>query len=243
MELRGKTVLVTGAARRIGAAIARRLAQAGCDVALHFHRSDGAVEETAAACRAAGVRSAVLRADLRDAAQTEQLVPQVIEQLGRLDILVNNAAVFASGTLEETDPSRWEETLRVNLTAPFLLARAAAPALRAAGGRIVNLCDICTARPWPAYLAYCISKAGLEALTRGLARELAPRVNVVGVAPGVAAWPEDFEDSVREKLTARIPLGRAGRPEEIAEAVHFVLREGDYITGAILPVDGGRSIR
>lgn len=242
MELRGKTVLITGAARRVGAAIVRRLAAAGCDIALHCHRSQNAAEETASVCRAAGVRVAVFCADLRDSVQVEELVPRTLERFGRLDVLINNAAIFSRGALTDTSLTQWEEVLRVNLTAPFLLSRTAATALRSAGGRIVNLCDICTARPWPAFLAYCVSKAGLEALTRGLAREFAPQINVVGIAPGVADWPDELDQNTRAALTAKIPLRRAGRPEDIAEAVHFVLRDGDYISGAIIPIDGGRSI-
>lgn len=243
MELRGTTVLITGAARRIGAAIAVRLARAGCNIALHYYRSEHDAEKTAAVCRAAGATVHLIRADLRHASEVERVVPNVVSLFGRLDVLINNASTFDRMSLGEFDLLRWHETLGVNLTAPLLLAKHGEAPLRAARGRIVNLCDISAARPWPSYLAYCVSKAALEALTRGLARELAPEVNVVGIAPGVAAWPETYDEAQRARLLQKIPLGRAGAPDDIAAAIEFVLRDADYITGAIIPVDGGRSIR
>lgn len=155
---------------------------------------------------------------------------------------MNNAAVFPRMSIDAFALEEWERTLQINLTAPMVLAYAARTALESAGGRVVNLCDAATPRPWPDHLAYIVSKGALETLTRMLARSLAPRVNVVGIAPGVAAWPDDYDQVTRERLTAKIPLGRAGTEKDIAAAVHFVLSAGDYITGAILPVDGGRHV-
>lgn len=242
MELRGRTVLISGAARRVGAAIAERLARSGCNIALHFHRSAKDAEATAAECRASGAVVELIQADLRRPSEVERVVPAAIERFGGLDILINNASTFERMSLGDFDLARWNETLQVNLTAPAMLAHAAANALRTAHGRIVNLCDVSTARPWPTHLAYSISKAGLETLTRALAREFAPNVNVVGVAPGVAAWPDDYGAEQRDRLIAKIPLRRAGSPADIASAIEFVLRDGDYMTGVIIPVDGGRSI-
>ncbi len=242
MDLEGRVALVTGAARRIGRAIALRLARAGCHVVVHYRRAAKAAAETAAACRAAGVRAEPLAADFAEPAAPAALVRTVLDRLGRLDVLVNNAAEFEPMDFDRFDPAVWERTLRVNLTAPAALIHAARPALREARGRVVNLCDAATARPWPDYLAYAVSKGGLETLTRVAARALAPEVNVVGIAVGVGAWPEDYNLELRRRLEDKIPLGRAGTEQEIAAAVHFVLRDGDYITGAILPVDGGRSI-
>jgi NAD(P)-dependent dehydrogenase (short-subunit alcohol dehydrogenase family) len=242
MELEGRVALVTGAARRVGRAIALRLAQAGCHVAVHYGRSEADARATEAQCRALGVDAEALPADLGDPAAAAHLVAAVQRRFARLDVLVNNASVFGRMTLASFDVARWEQTLRVNLTAPLVLAHAARAALEEAGGRIVNLCDAQTARPWPDHLAYSVSKGALETLTRVLARALAPRVNVVGIAPGVAAWPEHYDAATRARLTAKIPLQRAGSPEDIAAAVHFVLSAGDYITGAILPVDGGRQV-
>jgi pteridine reductase len=242
MDLAKRVVLVTGAGRRVGRAIALRLAESGCRVAVHFRNSGAEARQTAAACQAAGAQAEVFEADLADFAATAGLVPRVLAHFGRLDILVNNASVFAPMTIGEFALPAWELTLRVNLTAPMVLAHAAHDALRRTGGRIVNLCDVSTRHPWPGHIAYMVSKGALETLTQVLARALAPEVNVVGVAPGVAAWPESYDQATRDRLTDRIPLKRAGTPEDIAAAVHFVLREGDYITGAILPVDGGRQL-
>ncbi|TWT45121.1 Glucose 1-dehydrogenase 2 [Phycisphaerae bacterium RAS1] len=242
MELKGRTALITGAARRIGRAIAVELAGCGCDVAIHYHSSAGDAERTADACRKAGVRAELFSADLADAGAPPRLVQQVLAAFGRLDVLINNASLFEVQTLDGWTAAAWERVLRVNLTAPIALAFEARDALRTAGGRIINLCDAAAARPWPDHLAYCVSKGALETLTRVLARALAPQVNVVGIAPGVAAWPEDYDEATRRRLTQRIPLQRPGSPEDIARAVAFVLREGDYINGSIIPIDGGRHI-
>lgn len=242
MDLEGRVALVTGAARRVGRAIAVRLARAGCQVAVHFRSSEKEALETLAQCGEAGRPAQLFRADLADASAARGLIADVLKRFGRLDVLVNNASVFESMTVDGFDLARWERTLRVNLTAPMVLTAVAADALRATRGRVINLCDAAVGRAWPGHLAYMASKGALETLTRALARSLAPDVNVVGVAPGVAAWPEDYSAETRARLTARIPLGRAGSPEDVASAVHFLLRDGDYITGAILPVDGGRHL-
>jgi pteridine reductase len=242
MELEGRVALVTGAARRVGRAIAERLAQAGCHVALHYRQSVAEITGAAAACRALGVQAEVFRADLASPEEAADLVPAVLARFGRLDILVNNASVFEQMAIECFRIDDWERTLRINLTAPMVLAHAARSALEQADGRIINLCDAATQRPWPGHLAYMVSKGALETLTRVLARALAPRINVVGIAPGVAAWPDDYSAQTRARLTAKIPLQRPGSVADIAAAVHFVLREGDYITGAVLPVDGGRHV-
>jgi len=242
MDLTDRVVLVTGAGRRVGSAIARRLAHAGCRLAIHYRRSEEEARRTADECQAAGKPAALFQADLSEASAAAGLVQAVVARFGRLDVLVNNASVFEPMTLADFSVARWERTLRVNLTAPLVLVHAAREALRQARGRVVNLCDAGTSRPWPDYLAYMVSKGALETLTRVLARALAPEVNVVGVAPGVAAWPEDYDQARRDRLLAKIPLRRAGSPEDIAAAVEFLLRDGDYITGVILPVDGGRRL-
>lgn len=242
MELSGRVALVTGAARRVGRAIALRLAQAGCNVAVHYRGSAADAVATVDACRAAGVRGEGFAADLGDAAAGRRLVQEVLARFGRLDVLINNAAVFEPMRVDEFDVARWERTLRINLTAPMVLVDAAREALLRARGRVINLCDASITRPWPDHLAYVVSKGALETLTRALARALAPEVNVVGIAPGVAAWPEHYDVARRERLTARIPLQRAGSPEDVAAAVHYLLREGDYVTGVILPIDGGQRL-
>ncbi|MFN0134704.1 MAG: SDR family oxidoreductase [Phycisphaerae bacterium] len=242
MELSDRVVLITGGAKRIGRAIALRLARAGCNIAIHYRRSRADAEATVAGCRALGVDADLLAADLANAAQTATLVPWVTRRFGRLDILINNASEFPRMALDDFDAAVWDRVMHVNATAPMILAHAAAPELRRRRGRIVNLCDASTARPWTSHLAYSASKAALECVTKMLARTLAPDVNVVGVAPGVADWPDDYGADVRAKLTTRIPLQRAGTPDDIAAMVHFLLADGDFVTGSIIPVDGGRGI-
>jgi NAD(P)-dependent dehydrogenase (short-subunit alcohol dehydrogenase family) len=239
MQLRERVALVTGGARRVGRAIALRLADAGCHVAVHYHTSAGEAEQTAVDCRSRGVRAIVIATDLADAAATVALPATVVRQLGRLDVLINNASVFERASIEQFSLAAWERTFRVNLTAPMLLIDACRAELVRNHGAIVNLCDAATSRPAAAYTAYHVTKAGLETLTKLLARALAPAVRVVGVAPGVAEWPPNFDAGLRERLTARIPLGRPGTPEEVAALVHFLLADGDYITGEIVRIDGG----
>ncbi len=242
MDLLDRVALVTGAGKRVGRAITLRLAEAGCRVAVHYRNSEADARAVVEQCRSFGVDAAAFTADLADAAATADLIGHVESHFGRLDVLVNNASEFESQSLETFSPEAWDRTLRVNLTAPMILAHAARDALRRAGGRVVNLCDISTQRPWPDHLAYMVSKGGLDTLTRVLARAFAPEVNVVGIAVGVAAWPEHYDEATRDKLTARIPLQRAGTPDDIARAVLFVLRDGDYVSGAIIPIDGGRQV-
>ncbi len=243
MELNGKVALVTGAAQRVGRAIALELARAGCDVAVHCHTSIAAAEQTADAIRDLGRRAAVTPGDLADLATPERIVGKAAEELGGLQILVNNAAVFAKTPLEQADAPTWERLLRINTIAPALLARAAAPFMRAAdGGRIVNLVDILAERPIKRYGPYCASKAALVALTRSLALELAPQITVNGIAPGIAIFPDDYAPALRQRLVARVPLGREGTPQEVAALVRFLAAEGDYLTGQIVNLDGGSSI-
>ena len=242
MILNERVVLVTGAARRVGRAIALRMAGSGCHVAIHYNTSPEEASEAVDHCRAAGARAEAFDADLTDLDASADLVQRVLRHFGRLDVLVNNAAAFTAMAIDQFSAVEWERTLRINLTAPMVLAHAARGALRQSRGRIINLCDVSTSRPWPDHLAYMVSKGGLDTLTKVLARALAPEVNVVGIAPGVAVWPEHYDEATRARLTKRIPLGRAGTPEDIAAAVHFVLADGDYLTGAILPIDGGRHL-
>lgn len=240
MELSGRVALITGGARRVGRAIALRLARAGCHIGLHYSTSRDEAMQVGRECTALGVQVRLLEGDLAESATPSHLIETTLERFGRLDILVNNASTFTPMSLEDFTPQEWDRTLRVNLTAPMALAFAARDALKLAKGRIINLCDIATQRPWPTHLAYVVSKGGLDTLTKALARAFAPDVNVVGIAPGIAEFPAEYDEALRQRLIARVPLLRAGSPDDIAAAVHFILGEGDYITGTILPVDGGR---
>ena len=242
--LQGKTVLVTGAARRIGAAIARRLHAAGANVVLHYRGAEAEAASLEAELNALRAASAVkLKADLMAPIAPRVLVSASLERFGRLDVLVNNASTFYPTALGSIEAGHWEELIGSNLRAPLFLAQEAAPQLKKNRGAIVNVADIHAERPLKGYLVYSVAKAGLAALTRALALELAPEVRVNAVAPGAIAWPEDgqFEPQERERILASTPLARLGSPEEIARAVHF-LACAPFVTGQVLAVDGGRSV-
>lgn len=243
MKLTGTVALVTGGAVRVGQAIAVELARAGCDVGLHYHQSQEEARSAAEQIGALGRRCELIAADLTSAEAPRAIVTRVVETLGGLNVLVNNASVFEPMRIEDFEFDRWERTFRLNLAAPAALCHFAQPHLLAGpAGKIVNVCDISADRPWSSHVAYCASKAGLVCLTRSLARSLAPKVQVNGVSPGIAAFPDDFDEALRAKLTARVPLGRAGSPDDVARTVRFLVEHGDYITGQIVNVDGGRSV-
>lgn len=242
-----KVILVTGAARRVGAAIARQLHARGARLMLHYRSS---AAEAQSLCdefnRQRPGSAATVSADLLDLAQLPRLVQSCIQQFGCLDGLVNNASSFFPGTLPEVDPASWEDLMGSNLRAPLFLAQAAAPYLEASGGAIVGIIDIHASRPLKNYVVYSLAKAGHAQLVRSLALELAPRVRVNGVSPGANIWPESdghFSADERARIESTIPLGRCGEPQDIARAVAFLLSEdASYITGQVLAVDGGRSV-
>ncbi len=243
-SLEGRTALVTGGARRVGAAIARRLHRAGASVVLHYR--DSAVDADALAAELNGARAksaATVKAELLAPIAPRALVSAALDSFGALDVLVNNASSFFPVPVGAIEASHWEELVGANLRAPLFIAQQAAAELSKNEGSIVNIVDIHAERPLKGYSVYSIAKAGLAALTRSLALELAPKVRVNGVAPGAIAWPEDgqFDPAERARVLATTPLGRIGAPEDIAQAVHF-LAGAPYITGQILAVDGGRSI-
>jgi pteridine reductase len=243
-SLDGRVALVTGGARRVGAAIARRLHGAGANVVLHYRDSAADADKLAAELNAQRAKSALtVKAELLAPIAPKALVSAALERFGRLDLVVNNASSFFPIALGEIEASHWEELIGSNLRAPLFLSQEAAPHLAEQQGAIVNIVDIHAERPLKGYPVYSIAKAGLAALTRSLALELAPGVRVNGVAPGAIAWPEDgqFEPAERERILATTPLGRLGSPEDIAQAVHF-LACAPYMTGQIIAVDGGRSI-
>jgi pteridine reductase len=243
-SLEGKVALVTGAARRIGAAIARRLHAGGANVLLHYRGAEADAGRLEAELNAVRAKSASkIKADLLAPVAPRMLVSAAIQHFGRLDVLVNNASTFYPTAIGSIEAGHWEELMGSNLRAPLFLAQEATPQLKKNGGAIVNLSDIHANRPLKGYLVYSIAKAGLAALTRSLALELAPEIRVNAVAPGAIAWPEDgqFEPAERERIVATTPLARLGSPEEIARAVHF-LATAPFVTGQILAVDGGRSV-
>jgi pteridine reductase len=242
--LQGKTALITGAARRIGAAIARRLHAAGSNVVLHYRGAEKEAAALEAELNAMRPASATrVKADLLAPVAPRSLVSAAMERFGRLDLLVNNASTFYPTELGSIEAVHWEELVGSNLRAPLFLAQEAAPHLKKQGGAIVNIADIHAERPLKGYVVYSIAKAGLVAMTRSLAVELGPEVRVNAVAPGAIAWPEDgqFPPPERGRIVATTPLARLGSFGEIARAVHF-LATAPFVTGQVLAVDGGRSV-
>ncbi len=239
-----KVALVTGAARRIGAGIAERLHAEGYNLILHFrasHREALALRKLLEDRRPESV--VLVRANLESLSAVESLVAEAVGIWGRLDAVINNASAFYPTPLGEATETHWDELLASNLKAPFFLSQAAYPQLKRWHGCIVNLVDIYGLRPRPGFPIYSVAKAGLAAMTRSLALEMAPDVRVNGVAPGAILWPERPVDEVEKNdLLENIPLRRMGEVADIAKAVRYLVCDADYVTGQILPVDGGRSL-
>lgn len=244
-------VLVTGAARRIGAAIVRHLHAAGHDIALHYRGSADAARALAAELENIRAGSVLLlQADLAEFDRLPELVAHTVGRFGRLDALVNNASSFEPSPIGSTTPAQWDRLFASNAHAPFFLAQAAAPHLKRASGAIVNLTDLYAERPLREHTVYCMAKAALLAMTRSLALELAPEVRVNAVAPGAILWPEPNGGDVlgdacsvkQAQVLARTPLARTGTPEEVAEAVRWLLMDARYSTGQVLHLDGGRML-
>jgi pteridine reductase len=244
--MQGKVILVTGGAKRVGAAICRRLHTAGAQLAVHYRSS---ANEALALCGEMNAQrpnsAAAFQANLLDLHALPQLVNQIVKNFGRLDTLVNNASSFYATPLADIDEQQWHDLLGTNLKAPLFLAQAVADELRRHHGCIVNIADIHAERPMHGHLLYSTAKAGLVALTKGLAQEMAPQVRVNAVAPGVIVWPENeawMDEEQRRKIVAHTLLKREGEPDDIARTVQFLVSDAPYITGQIVAVDGGRSV-
>lgn len=244
LPLAGKTVLITGAARRVGAAIARTLHGAGANVLVHYRSSAAAAASLARELNEARAGSAqTLKADLLDVHQIAPLIDAAEKAFGALDILVNNASTFYPTPMGEITPEQWDDLMGTNVKAPLFLAQAAAPALRKTSGLILNLVDIHARRPLKRFPVYCTAKAALAMLTQSLARELAPEVRVNGIAPGPVMWPEHAPDpQMQAKIISQTLLQRQGTPNDVARTALFFACDAPYITGQILAVDGGRSV-
>ena len=251
--LAGRTAFVTGGAQRIGRAIALELAQAGADVAISYRSSHDAAAHTAAEIAAFGRRSVVVECDVRSETSVRAAVAGVIAEFGRLDLLVNNAAVFASAAIESLTLEQWDAVFETNARGPFLVAREALPHLRAARGRIVNIGSLGGFHPWAGHAHYCASKAALHMLTQTMAKAFAPEVSVNCVAPGWIVFPEADTDSdapeaqvsqaadrgQSARFAAKTPMGRNGSAADVAQAVLFFAAGPHFITGQTLAVDGG----
>lgn len=243
MQAAGKIALVTGAARRVGKAIALALAARGAHVIITYHRSASEAQQTQQEIEAHGVHGLALQGDITRSHDVSALVHQVIERFGRVDILVNNASNYYKTPFDSLTEAQWDDLIDTNLKGTFLMAKCVGDEmLKAGSGKIINLADWAGFRPYQDYLPYCVAKAGVIALTKALAKTLAPTIQVNAIAPGPVMLPEDFDDSLREAVIRATPLKRLGSPQDIAQTVVFLVEGSDFITGATIMVDGGRLI-
>jgi pteridine reductase len=242
--LAGRCVLVTGGAKRLGAAMARRLHAAGADIVIHYHRSRPAADELVAELQATRAGSAItVCGDLQDVQHLPALVDAAVARYGRLDVLINNASTFYPTPVGTITAAQFDDLVGTNLRAPLFLAQAAAPALRATQGLVINMVDIHARRPLKAHPAYSAAKAGLVMLTKSLARELGPEIRVNGIAPGPVLWPErDLDEALKAEIIGKTALKRSGSPDDIARTALFLATEAPYVTGQLITVDGGRSL-
>jgi pteridine reductase len=242
MELSDRTALVTGGAHRVGRALALALAHQGADLALHYHDSEADARQTADEIRSLGRRAETFQADLGDAREAAALAARVVDAMGGLDVLVNNAALFESGRFLQVTAEAWDRVMAVNVRAPFLLLKATAPHLARSNGVAVNVADVSGLRPWPAFPHHSVSKAALIHLTRVAARALGPDVRVSCIVPGTVLPPEDYTEEQIEESARRTVLGRIGSAEDVADALLYLVRS-DFTTGTVLVVDGGRMLK
>ncbi|HET9065300.1 MAG TPA: SDR family oxidoreductase [Gemmatimonadales bacterium] len=242
-ELAGRVALVTGGARRLGRAFALGLAERGMHLGVHHGHSPEAAQEVVASIRASGGTAVAFEADLTDAAQASALPDRVAKAFGRLDVLVNSAAVMERLAVDAVRVEDWDAQMDLNLRAPFLLAQQAAPHLRRHGGTIVNVADLSGFEPWPNYPVHSVSKAGLVMLTQVLAAAFAPEITVNAIAPGTVLLPEDYDDARRAFLAETTPLQRLGTPDDAVQALLYLVERATFVTGDTLVVDGGRLLR
>ncbi|HSA59360.1 MAG TPA: SDR family NAD(P)-dependent oxidoreductase [bacterium] len=243
MDLKGKNVLVTGAAKRIGAVIARHFADRGANILLHCHRSRNEAEKLAKQLRKKKVRTRIYSADLTDMDDTRRMCREILKDVRVVDVLVNSASIFYPIAFAKIEEKNWDDVLSIHLKAPFFLAQALAPAMKKKGaGRIINIADWAALRPYKDFLPYCVSKAGLITMTQALARTLAPEILVTAICPGAILPPPWLKTADRRAAARKILVGHWGRPEDIARAAVF-LAEQDFITGSYHLVDGGEFLK
>ena len=243
LPLRNQVALVTGGGKRIGRAIAVALARAGADVVVNYHESRAGAQATVREMAVLGVRALAIRADVSRPRQVEAMFRTVEKRFGRLDLLVNNAGAFFRVTWDQLTEKDWDRMLGINLKAPFFCAQAAARMmLRQGRGNIINISSLGGLQAWPGYMHYCASKAALISLTRSLAKALAPRVRVNSIAPGTILFPDEKRDATLRRIIRTTPLLTAGTARDIADMVLFLATQGEFITGQVMVVDGGKSI-
>lgn len=242
--MKGKTVFITGAARRLGKAIALAAAQAGGNVAFTFRSSSNEADETLKEIQATGVQSLALECDLRHAENARDAVKNVLKHFGQIDLLINNAGVFETANIEEITAEQWDEVFAVNVRAPFLVSQSCIPALRIARGRIINMGSLGGEKPWATHAHYCSSKAALHMLTHVMAKALAPEIAVNCVAPGmIDVGAGEKDPALLQRLAAHTPMKKNGSPQDVVSAVMYFATAPHFITGQVLTVDGGLGLR
>ncbi len=238
-----KTALITGAAKRIGAATARYLHNQGMNVIVHYNQSAKEANELVRELNAIRNDSAItIQGNLEYKEYYPAIIDAALAFKGGLDVLINNASAFYPTPMSEVTEENWNALIHTNLKAPLFLSQLAAPSLRKAQGCIINITDIHGLRPLAEHAIYSISKSGLLSLTQSLAKELAPKIRVNAVSPGAIAWPENIEEDNKQSIMRKIPLAKTGEVDDIAKAITFLIRDADYITGQIINVDGGRTL-
>ena len=244
MSQNTKTILITGGAKRIGRQMAITLHNAGHNIVVHYRSSAGAASELVRLLNDERENSAIaLQGELLDTDSIPSLVARAAEAFGALDVLINNASTFYPTPIELLQDEFWNDLVGSNLKAPAYMVKACVPYLRERNGSIINIVDIHARKPMANHPIYCSAKAGLEMLTMSLARDLAPSIRVNGVSPGAILWPEDDSGmAAQQEVLDKIPMGRMGEPEDVANLARFLIDEAEYITGQIIAVDGGRSV-
>ncbi len=243
MQLSGSTAVITGGARRVGRHVAARLAERGANVVVNYRTSAREAEEAVAEFRRTGVGALAVRADVSTRQGVESIMAAAIEQFGSVEVLINNASIYGATPFRDLSEEDWDRNLDVNLKGPFLGGWLFGRHMLERGrGKIINVADWGVMRPYVGYLPYFVAKGGVVALTKGLAKELAPHVHVNAVAPGPILMPEDFDAETTRAVEKATPLRRIGNPEDIAQTMLWLIEGTDFVTGAIIPVDGGRQI-
>jgi NAD(P)-dependent dehydrogenase (short-subunit alcohol dehydrogenase family) len=243
-DLKGKTVLITGAAQRLGKAMALSMAKAGAHVAFTFHLSSDEAQQTLKQIEKSGASGLALKCDLRNEKDVQEAVTHTERHFGRIDVLVNNAGIFQTAKLEEITAEQWDEVFAVNVRAPFLVSRYCIPALRTARGRIINLGSLGAEKAWATHAHYCSSKAALHMLTQVMAKALAPEIAVNCVAPGmIDSGAGEKDPALLQRLAAHTPMKKNGTPQDVVSAVMYFATAPHFITGQILTVDGGLGLR
>ncbi len=243
-DLRGKTVFITGAARRLGKAIAIAMAQAGANVAFTFRSSANEAAQTLREIEAKGVQALAFQCDLRRPASAQEAVNEVLKRFRQMDVLINNAGVFETANIEDITAEQWDEVFAVNVRAPFLVSQSCIPSLRGTHGRIINLGSLGGQKPWATHAHYCSSKAALHMLTQVMAKALAPEIAVNCVAPGmIDSGAGEKDPSLLQRLAAHTPMKKNGSPQDVVSAVMYFATAPHFITGQVLTVDGGLALR